>query len=338
MGCHRRPVMKFKFLATAFAVSFALTACDSGSSSTKPNESVIDQPDSGLEQHASDTEKTSNSSEGAADEGETHVNGATNEETNHTNNSSNINLNEMMTPEQLRLLRAFEAKMGDSDDSGKKFSEILNNGSCQDGDVQSAVYLGQNVQWTCIYEEWVPTSGFDKVVEAIPSETLNEILAESGLTKEELLAMIDFMSKMDVSKNDAAVVCDGELTDNFWKISMTGNFAGAEFLTKGDVTFEGDSMVTNSTMEMDLGTEATCKAYMNTDDDDDEDEDILDKEIYGDVVKSETKCNGSRMVQVEKSVKKNVTEESRKRAYENMLGKCKDYRDGKITYEELMMD
>ena len=124
--------MKFKFLATAFAVSFALTACDSGSSSTKPSESAIDQPDSGLEQHASDTEKTSNSSEGASDEGETHVNGATNEETNHTNNSSSINLNEMMTPEQLRLLRAFEAKMGDSDDSGKKFSEILNNGSCQD--------------------------------------------------------------------------------------------------------------------------------------------------------------------------------------------------------------
>jgi putative sterol carrier protein len=199
--------------------------------------------------------------------------------------------------------------------------------------------MGQNVQWTCIYEEWVPTSGFDKVINAMPEDELNEILAESGLTKEDVLAMLNFLSNMDVSKNDAEVVCEGELTDNFWKINMTGSFAGVEFLMKGDVTFEGDSMITNSTMEMDWGTEATCKAYMNTEDDDEDDEDAaLDKELYGDVVKTETKCNGSRMVQMDKLVKKNVTDAARKAAYDDMLGKCKDYRDGKISYEELMMD
>ena len=313
--------MNLKFFATAFAIFFALTACDSSSTSSDANESASNS--SNQEQN----QKDSNSKKNTADKDK-------------TSDNSSINLDGIgVTPEQLRLLRAFELKMGDSDDTGKKFSEILNDGECQDGDVRSAVYMGQNVQWTCIYEEWVPTSGFDKVINAMPEDELNEILAESGLTKEDVLAMLNFLSNMDVSKNDADVVCEGELTDNFWKINMTGSFAGAEFLMKGDVTFEGDSMITNSTMEMDWGTEATCKAYMNTEDDDEDDEDTaLDKELYGDVVKTETKCNGSRMVQMDKLVKKNVTDASRKAAYENMVGKCKDYRDGKITYEELMMD
>ena len=326
--------MKLKFFAIAIAASFALTACDSSSTSSDENEPVSENSNSGQDQ------KDSNSNKNTADKDKTSKKNTDTEKTVKTNDDSSINLDGIgVTPEQLRLLRAFELKMGDSDDTGKKFSEILNDGECQDGDVRSAVYMGQNVQWTCIYEEWVPTSGFDKVINAMPEDELNEILAESGLTKEDVLAMLNFLSNMDVSKNDAEVVCEGELTDNFWKINMTGSFAGAEFLIKGDVTFEGDSMITNSTMEMDWGTEATCKAYMNTEDDDEDDEDAaLDKELYGDVVKTETKCNGSRMVQVDKLVKKNVTDAARKAAYDDMLGKCKDYRDGKISYEELMMD
>ena len=330
--------MKLKLLAIAFAASFALTACDSSSTSSDANEPVSENSNPGQDQQTTEVKKDSTSSESSVDKGKTSTDTKDNEETAKTSNGSNINLEGIgMTQEQYNLLRAFETKMGDVDDTGKKFSDILNDGECQNGDVQSAVYLGQNVQWTCIYEEWVPTSGFDKVIEAILPEELDEILAESGMTKEDVLAMLNFLSNLDMSKNDADVVCEGELTDNFWKIKMTGTFAGTEFLMKGDVTFEGDSMITNSTMEMDWGTEGTCKAYMNTEDEED-DEETFDKELYGDVVESVERCEGSRMVQVEKLVKKNVTDESRTLVYKEMVGKCKDYRDGKITYEELMMD
>jgi hypothetical protein len=48
--------MKFKLFATAFAVSFALTACDSGSSSDA-NEAVFDNSNPGQEQLATEVEK-----------------------------------------------------------------------------------------------------------------------------------------------------------------------------------------------------------------------------------------------------------------------------------------
>ncbi|WP_295680689.1 hypothetical protein [uncultured Fibrobacter sp.] len=254
--------MKLKLLAIAFAASFALTACDSSSTSSDANEPVSENSNPGQDQQTTEVKKDSTSSESSVDKGKTSTDTKDNEETAKTSNGSNINLEGIgMTQEQYNLLRAFETKMGDVDDTGKKFSDILNDGECQNGDIQSAVYLGQNVQWTCIYEEWVPTSGFDKVIEAILPEELDEILAESGMTKEDVLAMLNFLSNLDMSKNDADVV-----------------------------------------------------------------------------VESVERCEGSRMVQVEKLVKKNVTDESRTLVYKEMVGKCKDYRDGKITYEELMMD
>ena len=237
--------MKLKLLAIAFAASFALTACDSSSTSSDANEPVSENSNPGQDQQTTEVKKDSTSSESSVDKGKTSTDTKDNEETAKTSNGSNINL------------------------------------------------------------------------EGI------------GMTQEQY--------NLDMSKNYADVVCEGELTDNFWKIKMTGTFAGTEFLMKGDVTFEGDSMITNRTMEMDWGTEGTCKAYMNTEDEED-DEETFDKELYGDVVESVERCEGSRMVQVEKLVKKNVTDESRTLVYKEMVGKCKDYRDGKITYEELMMD
>ena len=328
--------MKFKLFATAFAVSFALTACDSGSSSSDANEAVFDNSNPGQEQLATEVEKDSSSSEKVADKGKTSTDTTEEVKIVKTADASNININgEGLSPEQIQILRALETKMGNLDEGGS--ATPVSNGECENGEVQTGVCMGQNVQWTCLYGDWIPTAGFDKVIEAIPSEDLNDALAGSGLTKEDLLAMLNMLSNMDASKSNADVVCDGDLTDNFWKMNMTGSFAGIDFLMKGDVTFEGDSMITNSTMEMDYGSESLCESYLNTDDDED-DEDDLDKELYGDVVKSESKCNGSRLVQVEKLVKKGVTDASRKSVYDEMIGPCKDYRDGKISFEELMVD
>jgi len=328
--------MKFKLFATAFAVSFALTACDSGSSSSDANEAVFDNSNPGQEQLATEVEKDSSSSEKVADKGKTSTDTTEEVKIVKTADASNININgEGLSPEQIQILRALETKMGNLDEGGS--ATPVSNGECENGEVQTGVCMGQNVQWTCLYGDWIPTAGFDKVIEAIPSEDLNEALAGSGLTKEDLLAMLNMLSNMDASKSNADVVCEGDLTDNFWNMNMTGSFAGIDFLLKGDVTFEGDSMITNSVMETDYGSESLCKSYLNTDDDED-DEDDLDKELYGDVVKSESKCNGSRLVQVEKLVKKGVTDASRKSVYDEMIGPCKDYRDGKISFEELMVD
>jgi hypothetical protein len=335
--------MKFKLFATAFAVSFALTSCDSGSSSSDANEAVFDNSNPGQEQLATEVEKDSakvekdsSSTEKSADKGKTSTDTTEDVKVVKSNDGSNININgEGLSAEQIQILRSLEAKMGDLDEGGS--ATPVSNGECENGEVQTGVCMGQNVQWTCLYGDWIPTAGFDKVIEAIPSEDLNDALAGSGLTKEDLLAMLNMLSNMDASKSNADVVCEGDLTDNFWKMNMTGNFAGINFLMKGDVTFEGDSMITNSVMEMDYGSESLCESYLNTDDDED-DEDDLDKELYGDVVKSESKCNGSRLVQVEKLVKKGVTDASRKSVYDDMISPCKDYRDGKISFEELMVD
>jgi hypothetical protein len=40
---------------------------------------------------------------------------------------------------------------------------------------------------------------------------------------------------------------------------------------------------------------------------------------------------------VEKRVKQNVSSAERASLYKEMVGECKDYRDGKISFEELMM-
>ena len=328
--------MKFKLFATAFAVSFALTACDSGSSSSDANEAVFDNSNPGQEQLATEVEKDSSSSEKVADKGKTSTDTTEEVKIVKTADASNININgEGLSPEQIQILRALETKMGNLDEGGS--ATPVSNGECENGEVQTGVCMGQNVQWTCLYGDWIPTAGFDKVIEAIPSEDLNDALAGSGLTKEDLLAMLNMLSNMDASKSNADVVCEGDLTDNFWKMNMTGSFAGINFLMKGDVTFEGDSMITNSVMEMDYGSESLCESYLNTDDDE-EDVDDLDKELYGEVVKSESKCNGSRLVQVEKLVKKGVTDASRKSVYDEMIGPCKDKKKEKISFEELMVD
>ena len=353
----KRSIMKMKFLAAAFAVSFVMVACDSDSS-TEPSEKVINDTNLSLEANSSDTETTSSSSEGTGSIGETPTSSADNAPASDagtapassaggvvpgigTGSSSSVDLSAVgLTQEQYELLKALSTQMGDSDGADGGSAAVPQKNECQNGDLATTVVQGQDVQWTCIYGDWIPTSGFDKVIESLSPEQLDVVTARTGLTKEQLVAMFEFLSQMDVSKDSAEMYCEGELTDNFWKLNMTGTFAGVEFLMKGDVTFDGDSMITNRTMEMDMGSESVCQTYLNTPDDEDEDdaeEAALDKMRYGDVVETKSSCNGSRMVETEKMVNKNVTDESRSSAYEDMIGHCKDYRDGKVTFEDLMM-
>ena len=103
--------MKFKLFATAFAVSFALTACDSGSSSSDANEAVFDNSNPGQEQLATEVEKDSSSSEKAADKGKTSTDTTEEVKIVKTADASNININgEGLSPEQIQILRALETK------------------------------------------------------------------------------------------------------------------------------------------------------------------------------------------------------------------------------------
>lgn len=349
--------MKMKFFAAAFAVSFAMVACDSGSS-TEPNENGIQESSLLPDATSSDTETISSSSQGAASAGGTPTSSVDSAPSSDAGNapassadegvhgtgigsSSSMNLSTIgITQEQYELFKAISAQLRSSDGADGGSAAVPQKNECQNGDVKTSVVRGQDVHWTCIYGDWIPTSGFDKVIESLSPEELAIATTNTGLTKEQLKAMFEFLSQIDVSKDSAEMYCEGELTDNFWKLNMTGTFAGYDFLMKGDVTFEGDSMVTNRTTEMEMGTESACQAYLNARDDEDEDDDeeaALDKMRYGDIVETNSSCKGSRMVMTDKMVNKNVTDESRTSAYEDMIVQCKDYRDGKISFEDLMM-
>ena len=85
-------------------------------------------------------------------------------------------------------------------------------------------------------------------------------------------------------------------------------------------------------------TEAACNGFFASIDEDEEDEDDEeDEEIYGTVVESRVYCNGTIFTTEEKRVKENVTAAERESLYKEMVGECKDYRDGKISFEDLMM-
>ena len=54
------------------------------------------------------------------------------------------------------------------------------------------------------------------------------------------------------------------------------------------------------------------------------------------IVEDVYRCEGSKMVHSEKRTKDNVSADERAAAYADLVGKCKDYRDGKITFEEFI--
>ena len=90
----------------------------------------------------------------------------------------------------------------------------------------------------------------------------------------------------------------------------------------------------NRNIAMDVGTASACRGMLAAEEDSEDEDD----ELYGTVVSSVTKCNGSKLTLVEQTRRENVTPAERAAIYEDMIGECKAYLAGQITFEELMSD
>jgi hypothetical protein len=300
--------MKLKALVAAFATAFVMVACDSSTSSD--DETVVNSSDS---QPASSSVKESTG-------------------------KKTVEAPSGLTDEQVSLLNIFEeaVKKGKGEDPDEGTS---NEEDCKSGETKTEYVLGEELGYTCWMDGmWVPTSGVSQLIEKLPPEILNPALEQAGMTKEEFIELIDVLSNLDVTKNELGVTCEGEVESDAWKIHGTGTMSGVDYTLDGDVTFEGSTMTSVERMGMNMFTEAACKGFLASIDEDEEDEDDEDDaEIYGAVVESREYCNGTFFTTVEKRVKQNVSAAERASLYKEMVGECKDYRDGKISFEELMM-
>ena len=300
--------MKLKALVAAFATAFVMVACDSSTSSD--DETVVNSSDS---QPASSSVKESSG-------------------------KKTVEAPSGLTEEQVSLLNIFEDVVkkgkGETSDGGTSNEE-----DCKSGETKTEYVLGEELGYTCWMDGmWIPTSGVAQLIEKLPPEILDPALEQTGLTKEEFIELIDVLSKLDVTKNELNVLCEGEVNDNAWKVYGTGTMGGVDYILDGNVTFEGSTMTSVEKMGMNMFTEAACNGFFASIDEDEEDEDDEeDEEIYGTVVESRVYCNGTIFTTEEKRVKENVTAAERESLYKEMVGECKDYRDGKISFEDLMM-
>ena len=284
--------MRTKILAIAIAMSFAMVACDSSTSSNS------DAPVS---------------SAGGVNPG------------------SSASAEAVITPEQKMMLRVLEDKLSEADPN------FVIEETCQTGAVKKTFALGQEITFTCMFEDWIPTEGLDKVYALIPDEYLKPELDRLGITREDLLAVITMLSNLDPNNNSLDIICEGELNGSYWKIVGTGVFNGLTTTIDGDLTFDGNNFIMNQNIAMDVGTASACRGMLAAEEDS-EDEEDEDDELYGTVVSSVTKCNGSKLTLVEQTRRENVTPAERAAIYEDMIGECKAYLAGQITFEELMSD
>lgn len=284
--------MRTKILAIAIAMSFAMVACDSSTSSNS------DAPVS---------------SAGGVNPG------------------SSASAEAVITPEQKMMLRVLEDKLSEADPN------FVIEETCQTGAVKKTFALGQEITFTCMFEDWIPTEGLDKVYALIPDEYLKPELDRLGITREDLLAVITMLSNLDPNNNSLDVICEGELNGSYWKIVGTGVFNGLTTTIDGDLTFDGNNFIMNRNIAMDVGTASACRGMLAAEEDSENEEDE-DDELYGTVVSSVTKCDGSKLTLVEQTRRENVTPAERAAIYEDMIGECKAYLAGQITFEELMSD
>jgi len=332
-------------LLLSLAVAFTFCACDS-STSASTNQEEIDSSTSG--------EKVPGSSDSTTpDEGGTESSSASNGNTNSGNtdsgdtdssdtNSGDTNVNSsdskktdytldgQLNERQAKVLEKLKDFVSTNEES-KELTE-----SCTDGEKATEVLLGQTIEFTCVYESWVPTSGMKEFFESLDPSVQGMILENTGMTEEELNDFIDFIANLDPTKNDIGVTCEGELNDNSWHVSLQGLIDGVlPVLAEGTTTFDGTTMTTSQSLSMDLYSEALCNKFIQDNADDEEDDDDPDY-IYGVVTYKVASCRGQYYVEYETKVKEDVSDNDRADVYKDMVQSCKDYRDGKITFEELM--
>ena len=333
--------MKKSILAAAFAVSFAMVACDSSSSAdsseitpqSSENGSVLSS-DANASLLSSDANTSSLSSaaevlSSAGDAGNTVSSSSQGGEILTGNSSSSVvtDPNAVLTSEQMAMLKVLEDKLGEADPNF-----VIEN-SCQTGAVKKVTVWGQEVTFTCMFEDWIPTAGLDKVYAQIPDEDLQPELERLGITRDDLMAVITMLSNLDPNKNSLDVICEGEPDGDYWKLVGTGVFNGLTATIDGNLTFDGNNFIMNRNISMDVGSESACKGMLAAEEDGEDDD---GDELYGTVISSVTKCDGSKLVLVEQTRRENVTSAERAVVYDDMIGQCKAYLAGQITFEELM--
>ena len=199
--------MKLKALVAAFATAFVMVACDSSTSSD--DETVVNSSDS---QPASSSVKESSG-------------------------KKTVEAPSGLTEEQASLLNIFEEAVKKSisktTDSGNP-GEVSDGGAsneedCKSGETKTEYVLGEELGYTCWMDGmWIPTSGVAQLIEKLPPEILDPALEQTGLTKEEFIELIDVITKLDVTKNELGVTCEGEVESDAWKIHGTGTMSGVE--------------------------------------------------------------------------------------------------------------
>lgn len=331
--------MRTKLLATAIAMSFAMVACESSTSASS------DTPVSSAGETTLSSSAGTLSSAGEADNG---LSSSSSKVRNFDDDppvgSSESNSGEkdvnssastpvesaVLTSEQMMMLKALEEKLGEADPS----FEIEKN--CQTGAVKTVTVLEQDVTFTCIDEDWIPTSGLDKVYALIPDEVLQPELDKLGITRDELMVFIDLLSKLDPSKNSLDVLCEGEPDGDYWELAGTGIFNGLETSIRENLTFDGSGFTVNRRMSVEIGSVSGCNTMLALAEEDEEFDD--DADIYGTIVRSKYRCDGGALVYEEQTRRENVTQTDRAEVYADMIGKCKAYLAGEITFEEMMSE
>ncbi len=331
--------MRTKLLATAIAMSFAMVACESSTSASS------DTPVSSAGETTLSSSAGTLSSAGEADNG---LSSSSSKVRNFDDDppvgSSESNSGEkdvnssastpvesaVLTSEQMMMLKALEEKLGEADPS----FEIEKN--CQTGAVKTVPILEQEVTFTCMFEDWIPTEGLDKVYALIPDEILQPELDKLGIIRDELMVFIDLLSKLDPSKNSLDVLCEGEPDGDYWELAGTGIFNGLETSIRGNLTFDGSGFTMNRRMSVEIGSVSGCNTMLALAEEDEEFDD--DADIYGTIVRSKYRCDGGALVYEEQTRRENVTQTDRAEVYADMIGKCKAYLAGEITFEEMMSE
>lgn len=311
-------------LLLALAVAFTFCACDSSTSATSSQEE-IDSSTSG-EKVPGSSESTSPDNGGKEGSSASKTNpGSTNSSDSKGDNAFEENL----TENQAKLVNTLK-EFASGNEETKKLTE-----SCQDGEKTSQEIMDQPVEFSCMYETWVPTSGMKELVENMDPTMKTMVLASANMTEEELYAFIDFMENLDPTKNDIGVTCEGEISDNTWHVTVNGIMTGMPVKMEATTSFNGSTMITNQTMTMDFGSEAMCKKILLSNDDEEEDEEDPEY-LYGKTISKEESCDGQYYVEKETQTKEITSDSDRAEVYKDMVQSCRDYRDGKITFDELM--
>ena len=167
--------MKVRALAVLFAAAFALNACDSSTSA---------------ETDIKELEKSSSSQDISSSSAGKKANGKTGSDIDVTGIIESISRGSLK-PEQQEVLKGLQEKIGTLSGDSDFTKE------CEAGAVKVGSIMEQEVTYTCLSGVWLPTSGFDKVLENMPPTTLEMAANIVGVSAEDLTLLVNFLSNLN---------------------------------------------------------------------------------------------------------------------------------------------